>query len=59
MPSATSSPTPRLSLDNAAGQVLEHPAGYVLLIYKPGERTLADLQALITHMARLLQRKGW
>ncbi len=50
---------PRLTFENAAGQVLEHPAKYALLRYKPGPRTLPDLQALITHIGLLLQRKGW
>ena len=53
------SSTPRLSYENAAGQVLAHPARYVLLVYKPGPRSLADLQALITHIGQLLLRNNW
>jgi hypothetical protein len=48
-----------LHFENAAGQVSTHPAGYVLLTYKPGPRTLPDLQALITRIGLLLLRNGW
>ena len=51
--------TPLISFENAAGQVLAHPAGYAWLVYKPGPRTLADLQALITHIGHLLVRNSW
>ncbi len=57
MPISTAAP--RLSFENAAGQVLEHPAKYALLLYKPGPRTLPDLQALITHIGHLLLRNRW
>jgi hypothetical protein len=53
------SSTPQLSYENAAGQVLAHPAGYAQLIYKPGPRSLADLQALITQIGQLLIRHNW
>jgi len=52
-------PTPSLPLENGAGLVLEHPAAYMLLTYKPGRRTLADLQALITYIGHQLHRNGW
>ncbi|MGI4834951.1 MAG: hypothetical protein ACRYFK_15975 [Janthinobacterium lividum] len=48
-----------LRLENAAGQVLTHPTGYVVLIYKPGPRTLPDLQALITRITELLRTYNW
>lgn len=48
-----------LRLDNAAGQVLTHPAGYVVFVYKPGPRTLPDLQALIQGAAQLLTAYDW
>jgi hypothetical protein len=53
------SSTPLLSFENAAGQVLAHPARYAQLIYKPGPRSLVDLQALITDIGHLLLRNRW
>ena len=49
----------RLSFENAAGQVLEHPDGYIVFTYCPGPRQPRDLQALITHTGQLLLRKRW
>jgi hypothetical protein len=48
-----------LHFENAAGQVSAHPAGYVLLTYKPGPRTFTDLQALLSHTGILLRRNNW
>lgn len=48
-----------LSTENAAGRVLEHPAGYVVFAYKAGPRRLADLQALIDRTGQLLAARGW
>lgn len=53
------SATLRVYFENAAGRVLEHPAGYVVFVYRPGPRQLPDFQALITHTSRLLVRNGW
>ena len=50
---------PRLYFENAAGRLLEHPAGYVVFQYQPGKRKLGDFQALLTHTGLLLQRNGW
>jgi hypothetical protein len=45
--------------ENAAGRLLEHPAGYVYFQYHPGKRNFLDLQALLTHTSILLHRKKW
>jgi hypothetical protein len=51
--------TPKLYFENTVGRLLEHPDGYVVFIYKPGKRRLADLQALLTHTRNLLERNKW
>lgn len=53
------STTLRVYFENAAGRVLEHPAGYVVFVYRPGPRQLRDFQALITYAGHLLVRNGW
>lgn len=45
--------------ENAVGRLLEHPDGYAYFQYYPGKRKLSDLQALLTHTSRLLQRNKW
>ncbi|MDO7851361.1 hypothetical protein [Hymenobacter convexus] len=44
---------------NAAGRLLEHPAGYIVFQYHPGKRALPDFQALLTHTSQLLRRNRW
>ena len=45
--------------ENPAGRVLEHPAGYGVLVYSPGKRELTELQALLVHTGQLLRRRQW
>lgn len=52
-------PSTRLYFENPAGRVLEHPDGYAVFQYFPGERKLTDLQALLTHTGLLLKRHNW
>ncbi len=49
----------RLSFDNPAGQLLEHPAGFAVLRHHAGKRQPADLPALIGQLGPLLLRRGW
>ena len=44
---------------NPAGQLLEHPAGYVVIHYFHRQRQPQDLAALITAMGRRLLVRGW
>jgi hypothetical protein len=52
-------PSPLIYFENAAGRLAEHPDGYAIFQYHPGLRKLSDLQALLTHTAALLRRRGW
>ncbi|WP_460615933.1 hypothetical protein [Hymenobacter segetis] len=50
----------RIHFRNAAGQLLEQPAGgYVIIRYTTGPRRLADLQTLLGHAKQLLALRGW
>ena len=51
--------TPKLYSENKAGRLLEHPDGFVVLVYAPGPRKFTDLQALLTHVRNLLERNRW
>ncbi|MDO7851345.1 hypothetical protein [Hymenobacter convexus] len=52
--------TPRVHFQNAAGQVLEQPAGsYVIIRYTPGPRQFADLQTLLGYAKQLLALRQW
>ncbi|UOQ73208.1 hypothetical protein [Hymenobacter cellulosilyticus] len=44
---------------NAAGQLLEDPAGFLRVNWSSGPRQLQDTKALFTHMASALKRRGW
>ncbi|PJJ52895.1 hypothetical protein [Hymenobacter chitinivorans] len=44
---------------NAAGQLLEDPAGFLRVNWTAAPRQLPDTQALFTHMLMALQRHGW
>lgn len=48
-----------LYYENAMARLYAHPAGYALLRYHPGLRTLADVQGILTHTGRLLQGRNW
>ena len=50
---------PKLYFENAAGRVFEHPDGYVVFQYLPGERRFPDLQALLAQTRDLLDRQCW
>lgn len=54
-----STATPKLYFENKVGRLLEHPDGYAIFAYHPGERQLSDLQALLTHTRNLLERNQW
>lgn len=45
--------------ENAAVRVLEHPADFAIFQYRPGPRSLLDLQAAVTHFDHLLRRRQW
>jgi hypothetical protein len=51
--------TPKLYFENSVGRLLEHPEGFVIFQYHPGQRQLSDLQALLTHTRNLLERNQW
>lgn len=44
---------------NPAGQLTADPAGFLRMDWSGAERTLADTQGLLTHLARALQQHGW
>jgi hypothetical protein len=45
--------------ENAAGRLLEDPAGFLQANWTAQPRSFSELQALFTHMALGLQRNGW
>ncbi len=45
--------------ENDAGQLLEHPAGYISVRYFRQKRGPADLPALVTELGRRLLLRGW
>lgn len=45
--------------ENPVGYILEHPAGYAVVQYKPGERRFDEFRAFLTHVGELLRRRGW
>lgn len=51
-------PSPTLFFENVAGRVVADPAGFVRSYWGPQPRTLADTQALLTHLTRAMQRYG-
>ena len=48
-----------LLLDNAAGQVIAEPAGYLRLMWSGQPRTFADTRAMFTTAAQALRQRGW
>ena len=48
-----------LLLDNAAGQVIAEPAGYLRLMWSGQPRTFADTHAMFTTAAQALRQRGW
>ena len=44
---------------NAAGELVEHPAGYGLIRYRAGKRSEGDIAAMLTQAGALLLRRGW
>lgn len=50
---------PQLYFENAIGRLYAHPAGYALLRYHAGTRSLLDVQEFLVHTGRLLQRHRW
>lgn len=48
-----------LYFENTMGRIYEHPAGFALLRYRAGRRSLSDVQAFLVHTGRLLQQRGW
>ena len=47
-----------LLFDNPAGQLLADPAGFIQLRWAATPRTLADTQALLTHLASAFRQRG-
>lgn len=47
------------AFENASARVQEHPAGYVHFTYRPGRRTLDQLEAALTQAASLLEARYW
>jgi hypothetical protein len=45
--------------ENAAGRLLEEPAGFMRTIWGSGPRRPEDTRAVFTHMMLALQRHGW
>ena len=52
-------PSLPIYFENAVATLREHPDGYVVFAYKPGKRELTDLQAILTHLRNLLNRRNW
>jgi hypothetical protein len=50
---------PPLLFQNPAGQIAADSAGFLRMDWSGAERTLADTQGLLTHMAQALQQRGW
>jgi hypothetical protein len=50
---------PLPTFENAAGRLLEDPAGYLRVWWSPRHRAPGEAQALFGHMAQALQRRGW
>ncbi|MCR5888185.1 STAS/SEC14 domain-containing protein [Hymenobacter sp. J193] len=48
-----------LYFENAAGRLLEDPAGFLRVVWTGRPRGPHDAQALFTHMQTALQRHGW
>ncbi|MGI4741374.1 MAG: STAS/SEC14 domain-containing protein [Janthinobacterium lividum] len=48
-----------LLFDNPAGQVLADPAGFLCTRWAAGPRTLADTQAIFSHIAQALAQRRW
>jgi hypothetical protein len=44
---------------NPAGQLAADPAGFLRMDWSGAQRTLADTQGLLTHMAQALRQRGW
>lgn len=59
MPTSTSSQPVKLYFENAAGSLLEHPEGYVVVQYRAGKRKFEELQSFLTKAKELLQQRGW
>ncbi|TGD77825.1 hypothetical protein [Hymenobacter wooponensis] len=49
----------RIYFENAAGRLLEDPAGFLQAHWAPTPRTFTDLKALFTHMALCMQQRKW
>jgi predicted anti-sigma-YlaC factor YlaD len=49
----------RIYFQNAAGRLLEDPAGFLQAHWSPDSRTFTDLKALFTHMALCMQQRKW
>lgn len=52
-------PSPTVQFENAAGQILAHPAGYAILRYRTGKRQPTDIADLLTNLGRVLLRHNW
>ncbi|RSK49891.1 hypothetical protein [Hymenobacter rigui] len=50
---------PTLYFENQAARILEDPAGYLRVIWKPQERDHLTFSSVFNHMAQALQRHGW
>lgn len=50
---------PQLYFENVVGRTYAYPAGYALLRYHPGPRSLLDFHEFLLHTGRLLQRRRW
>jgi hypothetical protein len=48
-----------LYFENAAGRLLEDADGFLRVYWKAGPRAAGEAQALFTHMAAALRRRGW
>ncbi|UOQ78990.1 hypothetical protein MUN84_10965 [Hymenobacter sp. 5516J-16] len=50
---------PLVYFENAAGRLLEDPAGFIRANWSGSTYGLADVRGLFTHMMLGLQRRGW
>ena len=53
------SPVLPVYFENPVGRILEHPAGFAVVQYHPGERHFSEFQAFLTHTGQLLRRRDW
>jgi len=52
-------PAAKLYFQNEIATIEEHASGYVLLTYRAGPRQLVQVQTVLSHLATLLETRGW